>query len=207
VIKVGVLELQGGYALHHSLLKSIGLRSMAVKTVDHLSQVQGLILPGGESTTMSLLMKNYNFRESIIKFANHNPVLGTCAGLILMCQDVNDKRLEPIGLLDVSISRNGYGRQIHSSKKKIHVSIDQENKMEIASTFIRAPIIQHIGKNIDIIAKQDNQPVAILSKNHLGLTFHPEIDNIGIFHKMMFDSSSKFYFKKLKYGHATQNSF
>ena len=92
-------------------------------------------------------------------------------------------------------------------KKKIHVSIDQENKMEIASTFIRAPIIQHIGKNIDIIAKQDNQPVAILSKNHLGLTFHPEIDNIGIFHKMMFDSSSKFYFKKLKYGHATQNSF
>ena len=118
MIKVGVLELQGGYALHHSLLKSIGLKSMAVKTVDHLSQVQGLILPGGESTTMSLLMKNYNFRESIIKFANHNPVLGTCAGLILMCQDVNDKRLEPIGLLDVSISRNGYGRQIHSSKKR-----------------------------------------------------------------------------------------
>ena len=73
-----------------------------------------------------------------------------------MCQDVNDKRLEPIGLLDVSISRNGYGRQIHSSKKKIHVSIDQENKMEIATTFIRAPIIQHIGKNIDIIEKNDN---------------------------------------------------
>ena len=112
VIKIGVLELQGGYALHHNLLKKIGLNSLPVKSRDDLKQSDGLIIPGGESTTLSLLMKKYNLRESIIKFSRHNPVLGTCAGLILMSKDVDDERVDPLGLLELSISRNAYGRQI-----------------------------------------------------------------------------------------------
>ena len=103
VIKIGVLELQGGYALHHNLLKKIGLNSLPVKSGDDLKQSNGLIIPGGESTTLSLLMTKYNLRESIIKFAKHNPVLGTCAGLILMSKDVDDERVDPLGLFDLSL--------------------------------------------------------------------------------------------------------
>ena len=195
VIKIGVLELQGGYELHHNLLKKIGLNSLSVKSSNDLEQSDGLIIPGGESTTLSLLMRKYNLRDSIIKFAKHNPVLGTCAGLILMSKDVDDERVEPLGLFDLSISRNAYGRQIHSSKKRIYFQYNQGKHIKLYSTFIRAPKIKYIGGNINIVAKQENLPVAIFTKNLLGLSFHPEIDGIDIFHKMMFDESSKFYYK------------
>jgi len=195
VIKIGVLELQGGYALHRNLLKKIGLSSISVKSSNDLKQSDGLIIPGGESTTLSLLIRKYNLREPIIEFAKTNPVLGTCAGLIIMSKDVDDERVEPLGLFDLSVSRNAYGRQIHSSKKKIYFRYDQEKEIELYSTFIRAPKIKYIGKNINVIAKQDNFPVAIFTKNLLGLSFHPEIDGIDIFHKMMFEKSSKFYYK------------
>ena len=197
VIKIGVLELQGGYALHHNLLKKIGLNSISVKSVDDLKQSDGLIIPGGESTTLSLLMKKYNLRESIIKFSRHNPVLGTCAGLILMSKDVDDERVDPLGLLELSVSRNAYGRQIHSSKKGFVFDIIKLKNIEFDSTFIRAPKIKYIGENIDIVAKHENLPVAIFAKNLLGLSFHPEIDGIDIFHKMMFDKTSKFYYKNM----------
>ena len=182
VIKIGVLELQGGYALHHNLLKKIGLNSLPVKSSDDLIHSNGLIIPGG---------------ESIIQFAKHNPVLGTCAGLILMSKDVDDERVDPLGLFDLSISRNAYGRQINSSKKRIFFQYNQAEKIELHSTFIRAPKIKYIGKNINIIARHENLPVAIFSKNLLGLSFHPEIDGIDIFHKMMFDKTSKFYYKNM----------
>ena len=197
VIKIGVLELQGGYALHHNLLKKIGLNSLAVKSGDDLKQSDGLIIPGGESTTLSLLMRKYNLRESIINFAKHNPVLGTCAGLILMSKDVDDEKVDPLGLFDLSVSRNAYGRQIHSSKKMIFFQYNRAKDIELYSTFIRAPKINYIGKNIDIVAKHENLPVAIFAKNLLGLSFHPEIDGIDIFHKMMFDKTSKFYYKNM----------
>ena len=197
MIKIGVLELQGGYALHHNLLKKIGLNSLPVKSSDDLKQSDGLIIPGGESTTLSLLMKKYNLRESIVKFSRHNPVLGTCAGLILMSKVVDDERVDPLGLFDLSVSRNAYGRQIHSSKKRIFFQYNQVKEIELHSTFIRAPKIKYIGKNINIVARHENLPVAIFSKNLLGLSFHPEIDGIDIFHKMMFDKTSKFYYKNM----------
>ena len=196
VIKIGVLELQGGYELHHNLLKKMGLSSLSVKSSNDLEQSDGLIIPGGESTTLSLLMRKYNLRDSITKFAKRNPVLGTCAGLILMSKDVDDEKVEPLGLFDLSISRNAYGRQIHSSKKRIYFKYNQGKQIKLYSTFIRAPKIKYIGENINIVAKQENLPVAIFAKNLLGLSFHPEIDGIDIFHRMMFDKSSKFYYKK-----------
>ena len=197
VIKIGVLELQGGYALHHNLLKKIGLNSISIKSSADLKQSDGLIIPGGESTTLSFLMRKYNLRESIIKFSRHNPVLGTCAGVILMSKDVDDERGDPLGLLELSVSRNAYGRQIYSSKKSICCRYNLAKKIEFDSTFIRAPKIKFIGENIDIVAKHENLPVAIFAKNLLGLSFHPEIDGIDIFHKMMFDKTSKFYYRNM----------
>ena len=187
--------MQGGYELHHNLLKKMGLSSLSVKSSNDLEQSDGLIIPGGESTTLSLLMRKYNLRDSIIKFAKHNPVLGTCAGLILMSKDVDDERVEPLGLFDLSVSRNAYGRQIHSSKKRIYFQYNQGKNIKLYSTFIRAPKIKYIGGNMNVVAKQEDLPVAIFAKNLLGLSFHPEIDGIDIFHKMMFDKSSKFYYK------------
>ena len=197
VIKIGVLELQGGYALHHNLLKKIGLNSIAVKSSNDLKQSDGLIIPGGESTTLSLLIRKYNLRKPLIEFAKDNPVLGTCAGLIIMSKDVDDTRVEPLGLFNLSVSRNAYGRQIHSSKKRIYFRYNQAKEIELYSTFIRAPKIKYIGKNIDIVAKHENLPVAVFARNLLGLSFHPEIDGIDIFHKMMFDKTSKFYYKNM----------
>ena len=114
VIKIGVLELQGGFALHHNILTQLNIDSIPVKSEHDLSLVHGLIIPGGESTTISLLVDSHGLREAIIKFSKTNPVLGTCAGLIMMASKVYDPRVKPFGLLDISIDRNAYGRQIKS---------------------------------------------------------------------------------------------
>ena len=194
VITIGVLELQGGFALHHNLLKKIGIKSTSVKVKTDFNEIDGMIIPGGESTTLSLLIEKYHLRDPILEFAKSSPVLGTCAGLIMMSKNINDDRVNPLGLLDVVISRNAYGRQINSSQKKVVFRFNEEN-IELFSTFIRAPKIKYYGENVTIIGKLQDYPVAVLSKNLLGLSFHPEIDGIDIFHRMMFDKSSRFYYK------------
>ena len=194
VITIGVLELQGGFALHHNLLKKIGIKSTSVKVKTDFNEIDGMIIPGGESTTLSLLIEKYHLRDPILEFAKSSPVLGTCAGLIMMSKNINDDRVNPLGLLDVVISRNAYGRQINSSQKKVVFRFNEEN-IELFSTFIRAPKIKHYGENVTIIGKLQGYPVAVLSRNLLGLSFHPEIDGIDIFHRMMFDKSSRFYYK------------
>ena len=194
VITIGVLELQGGFALHHNLLKKIGIKSTSVKVKTDFNEIDGMIIPGGESTTLSLLIEKYHLRDPILEFAKSSPVLGTCAGLIMMSKNINDDRVNPLGLLDVVISRNAYGRQINSSQKKVVFRFNEEN-IELFSTFIRAPKIKYYGENVTIIGKLQGYPVAVLSRNLLGLSFHPEIDGIDIFHRMMFDKSSRFYYK------------
>ena len=194
VITIGVLELQGGFALHHNLLKKIGIKSTSVKVKTDFNEIDGMIIPGGESTTLSLLIEKYHLRDPILEFAKSSPVLGTCAGLIMMSKNINDNRVNPLGLLDVVISRNAYGRQINSSQKKVVFRFNEEN-IELFSTFIRAPKIKYYGENVTIIGKLQDYPVAVLSRNLLGLSFHPEIDGIDIFHRMMFDKSSRFYYK------------
>ena len=194
VITIGVLELQGGFALHHNLLKKIGIKSTSVKVETDFNEIDGMIIPGGESTTLSLLIEKYHLRGPILEFAESNPVLGTCAGLIMMSKKINDDRVNPLGLLDVVIRRNAYGRQINSSQKKVVFRFNEEN-IELFSTFIRAPKIKYYGENVTIIGKIKDYPVAVFSRNLLGLSFHPEIDGIDIFHRMMFDESSRFYYK------------
>ena len=198
VIIIGVLELQGGYGLHHSLLKKIGICSKAVKDESDFSDINGLVIPGGESTTLSLLIEKYKLKDPILEFAESNPVLGTCAGLIIMSKKNNDDRVNVLGLLDIEVKRNAFGRQIMSKKEKITISIKKEKNIELITTFIRAPKIKNYGSDINIIGNHNGEPVAVLSRNSLGLCFHPELDDIDIFHKMMFDKTSQYYFKKIK---------
>ncbi len=202
VITIGVLELQGGYDLHHKILKKMGINSFGVKVKTDFKKIDGLIIPGGESTTLSLLVETFTLRNTILEFAKSYPIMGTCAGLIMMSKSVDDERVKPFGLLDIVVKRNAYGRQVMSSKEKVIFGLNKEKNIEIYSTFIRAPRINDYGSDVFIIARFKDHPVAVFSRNLLGLAFHPEIDGIDIFHRMMFDIHSEFYYKKLKENYA-----
>ncbi len=202
VIKVGVLELQGNFALHHSILCKLQIESMAVKTRQDLKRVNGLIIPGGESTTISLLIDSLKLRSSLINFAKNNPVMGTCAGLIMMAKKVSDNRVNPLGLLNVHMDRNAYGRQIVSKTEIVNFKFFKYKSFPLKTTFIRAPRITKIDDRIKVFGRYDGDPIAILSNQFLGLSFHPELNNIKIFHQILFDSNSEFYFKKFNQKHA-----
>ena len=189
--------MQGDFSLHHDALERIGIESVPVKTPSDLDQIDGLVIPGGESTTMSLLINTYNMFEPLVRFGMANPVMGTCAGLILMADVVNDDRIDPLGFIDIVIERNAYGRQIESSKQKVEFVFSENHKIKLSTTLIRAPRITRINDDIKVLGEYNNSPIAILSGHHLGLSFHPELDEIDIFHQIIFDKQSEFYFKKL----------
>ena len=194
MIKIGVLELQGNFELHHKILCDLGIGSVGVKFPEHLNCLDGLIIPGGESTTMSLLIDSFNLRNSILDFSEKKPVLGTCAGLILMSKKIeNDLKVNPLGILDIVVDRNAYGRQIMSDKKHIEIKSKSQAFADIQATLIRAPKIISMGKKVFPLGMIDNVPAAVSDGKHIGLSFHPELDGISIFHKMLFDPSSKLF--------------
>ena len=191
MIKIGVLELQGDFELHHNILRKLGYSSFAVKDSSDLESLDGLIIPGGESTTMSLLIDSFNLRKSILDFSKENPILGTCAGLILMSKFIEeDSKVSPLGILDIVVSRNAYGRQIMSSKENISIKLDPKI-INMNVTLIRAPKILKINKNINVIAEIDNSPAAVSDGKHMGLSFHPELNGSTIFHEMLFSRTKK----------------
>ena len=195
MIKVGILELQGNFGLHHKILQELGYDSYSVKESADLESLDGLIIPGGESTTMSLLIDSFNLRKSILDFSKENPILGTCAGLILMARAIEDEsKVNPLGILDVEVSRNAYGRQIMSRKENITIESDSKT-FDMELTLIRAPKILKINKSINVIAEIDNSPAAVFDGRHMGLSFHPELNGVTFFHEMLFSSSNTLNFK------------
>ena len=199
---IGVLELQGDYALHHKIFSDLGIKSKGVKVPRDLDDLDGLVIPGGESTTISLLLDTYDLRNPIKEFSKEYPIMGTCAGLILMAKKIeNECKVKPLGILDLIVNRNAYGRQIMSFKEPIKVGLN--NRMiSLDATLIRAPIITEVSQKIKIYGFLKNSPVAVMGGKHLGLTFHPELDNISLFHEMVFIPSSKFYWKNIGKIHA-----
>ena len=133
--------------------------------------------------------------ETLIDFGKSHPVMGTCAGLIMMAKTVSDGRIKPLGLLDIVVDRNAYGRQIQSSKEIVRYNFNEQTKIDLSTTLIRAPKIIKASKKINVLGKFDGTPVAVLSGHHLGLTFHPELDEINIFHQILFDSQSEVFYK------------
>ena len=202
VIKVGVLELQGGFALHHLILQKIGVQSIKVKKPSHLDGIDGLVIPGGESTTMSNLIETFELRESIIDFSDSFPIMGTCAGSILMSNKViDDDKINPLKLVDFSIERNAYGRQIKSGTENVQFKFSHKIIQNLPATFIRAPRIKKLSGDFRIIGTLNDDPVAFISGNKLCLTFHPELDQIDTFHRILFDPLSDFYYKKVGQKH------
>ena len=177
-MKIGVLALQGNYFMHNQVLESIGFEPVSIRYPYELDSVEGLVIPGGESTTMSKLMNR-------IAFAKDYPVLGTCAGLILMSEQVVDAEIKSIGLIDVKVERNGYGRQISSKTVDIKFELKNTN-YNIPGSFIRAPKIVSYGSSVEVIAMRDGFPIIVKNDKHMGISFHPELDNISILHEYIF---------------------
>ena len=195
---IGVLELQGNYALHHKTFSDLGISSKGVKLSKDLDNIEGLVIPGGESTTISLLLDSYNLRKPIKEFAKEYPIMGTCAGLIMMSTKIkNDTKVKPLEILDVVVDRNAYGRQIMSSKESISFNLNNQT-MCVDATLIRAPKIISSGSSVNVIAKIGGCPVAVMQGKHIGLSFHPELDGITIFHEILYDSSSNFFWMDLE---------
>jgi len=183
-VKVGVLALQGNYEMHCKILEKIDIEPITVKYNDDLNMIEGLIIPGGESTTMSKLMKRIGLDAEIKSFAESYPVFGTCAGMILMSNKIVDSDVKPLELIDISTNRNGYGRQIYSDTVNINFDLENSN-YNIPASFIRAPkVVDH--KNVEIIAKYEDSPVIVKSGKHMAISFHPELDNISILHEYIF---------------------
>ena len=161
MIKIGVLELQGNFESHHKILKKLGCDSVGVKNSSDLECLDGLVLPGGESTTISLLIDSFNLRDSLLDFSKNKPILGTCAGLILMAKNIeNESKVNPLGILDITVDRNAYGRQIMSKKEQINMKFDSK-LIDFQVTLIRAPKIKGMGNEIQVLLELDDSPIAI----------------------------------------------
>ena len=172
--KIGILALQGDFAKHETMLQSLNVETVQVRKPDELQQCDGLILPGGESTTLTNLMQLYGFYEPIRIFAKTHPVMGTCAGMIMIAAQVDDNRVEPLNLIDISVSRNAYGRQIDSFITEVNAPCLGKPDT-FRAIFIRAPQIQELAPGIEILIKAQGKPVMVRHKNILALAFHPEL--------------------------------
>ena len=182
---IGVLALQGDYAKHIQILEMLKIQAIEIRYPDELKLIDGLVIPGGESTTMTDLMCRAGFYKPIQIFAKKKPILGTCAGLIMMAKTVADSRIKPLGILNVKVDRNAYGRQIHSFTDQLTVSLNG-NLKHVDATFIRAPKISSVNKFIEVLSEYNGEPVIVKQGHHLGMTFHPELNGITIFHNFIF---------------------
>lgn len=167
---VGVLALQGDFDAHAKALERAGARAVEVRTANELKQVDALVIPGGESTTMLKLLDYMELKEPLREFVNTKPVFGTCAGAILLAKDVENPKQESFGAVDLTVERNAYGRQIDSRVAKI----DFEGG-ELEAVFIRAPIIRRAGPDVKVLAEYEGDPVLVEQGRHLVATFHPEL--------------------------------
>ncbi len=175
-IRVGVLSLQGAFKEHITRLEECGVSAVEVRFPEQLNSIDGLIIPGGESTTINKLLKKYNFKESLDKFYQGNkPIFGTCAGLILLAKSIEGEG-EGLGYIDIKVQRNAYGRQVDSFEELLDISFNQnENGKEFRSIFIRAPKILSTGKEVVVLARLKGEMVLLRDKNVMVCAFHPEL--------------------------------
>jgi 5'-phosphate synthase pdxT subunit len=176
--KVGVLSLQGDFAAHGEALERAGAEPVFVREREQLNEIDGLIIPGGESTTMLKLLRYENLFDDLGEFGRRKPVFGTCAGAILMARDVTSPAQESLGLVDIAIERNAYGRQIDSRVVDLDPAPDFQERTspgKLEAVFIRAPIIRRIDEGVRVLAEYDGDPVLIEQGQYLVATFHPEL--------------------------------
>ena len=192
-LPVGLLALQGDYDKHRQILAGIGRETRTVRRAEELAQVGALIIPGGESTTLSRLIDSGDMRRPLLDFAAAGkPILGTCAGLIMLSSGLSGEKREdwhgvrPLGLLDVVVQRNGFGRQIDSFTENLEMTGVNGDAAPFAAVYIRAPRITTVGDRASVICRRpDGEVVGVRQGNVIGLTFHPELGDDGRFHRLL----------------------
>ena len=191
--RVGVLALQGAFGAHQLALHQLGADTRQVRTPADLAEVDALIIPGGESTTMSRLLSTAGLFEPIAqRLAENMPVFGTCAGMILLATDVLDGRGDQrsFGTIDLSVRRNGYGRQVDSFERDItleHWPADPPSDLPFHAVFIRAPKVERVGEDVQVLATLDGTPVLARRGPVLVASFHPELTDDHRLHAMFLD--------------------
>ena len=177
---LGLLTLQGDFEKPRRAFAALGADTFGVRRPAELDQVSGLVIPGGESTTLTRLMDAGGMRQALLDFAVSSPVMGTCAGLIMMASSLEGEKrqdygVEPLALLDCRVQRNGYGRQIDSFTAPVSIVGLDGSKEPFPAVFIRAPRIVDVGAEVEVVASHQGEPVAVRWGHHLGMTFHPEL--------------------------------
>ena len=191
-MEVGVLAIQGDFAEHIATLKRLGVEAREIRLPHQMEAIEGLIIPGGESTTLSRLMTLYDLRDPIsVMVAKGKALWGTCAGLIMMAQEITEEDPVPLGVMDIGVHRNAYGRQVDSFELDLPVTGfagPDSSQAPFHCVFIRAPMINRLGDGVKVLASlPDGEPVAVQQGKVMATSFHPELTNDTRFHAHFLD--------------------
>ncbi len=184
---IGVLALQGDFDAHGRRLAELGAQAVDVRYAQQFEEIDGLILPGGESTTNLLVLDREGLWESLRQFADTKPILGTCGGAILLAREVTNPTQRSLGAMEISVERNAYGRQVDSSIHRLEPGpsfCDRTRSGEIEAVFIRAPIIRSVDPKVDVLIRDGEDPVMVEQGRHLAATFHAELTNDTRVHEL-----------------------
>jgi pyridoxal 5'-phosphate synthase pdxT subunit len=187
---IGVLALQGDFDAHRRRLEELGAKVVLVKKPEQLGEIDGLVIPGGESGTFLKLLGEKGF-EKLKEFVRLKPTFGTCAGAILLAKEVENPKQAGLGAIDIDIRRNAYGRQIDSSIREGKFTSNNDSS-PLEMVFIRAPKIERVGPAVEVIATEGKDPVAVRQGTAMAATFHPELSEDARVHQAFLDLVSKF---------------
>jgi 5'-phosphate synthase pdxT subunit len=182
--RVGILAIQGDFLEHGQVLDRLGIEAPEIRLPHQLDEVDGLIIPGGESTTIVQLIDIYGFRDALKeKVGSGMPVWGTCAGMIVIANRLADHRPEPLHLMNIDVARNAFGRQVDSFETDL--VINQIDGPPFRAVFIRAPVVKHIGEGVEVLAElPDGRPVAVKQAHLFATSFHPELTDDTRVHEL-----------------------
>ena len=172
-MKIGILALQGNYFQHKKVLDMLGIQNALIRYEYELKNCDALIIPGGESTTISKQIDNNQLRKELNNFATTNPIFGTCAGMIMLSTTISTPNLATLNIMDFDVDRNAWGSQINSFSADIKLDFDQDKSFH--AVFIRAPKITRIGKDVQVLSAYKNNPILLKNSMHVVSSFHPEI--------------------------------
>ncbi|MFC3772099.1 pyridoxal 5'-phosphate synthase glutaminase subunit PdxT [Paenibacillus sp. GCM10012303] len=184
-MKIGVLALQGAVAEHIKMIEAAGAEGVPVKKTSQLAELDGIIIPGGESTTIGKLMRDYGFIEEVRSFSKQGkPIFGTCAGLIVLADEIVGQEQAHLQLMDMKVQRNAFGRQRESFETELAVKgVDDK----VRAVFIRAPLIREIGDRVDVLSEHNGEIVAARQDHLLAVSFHPELTDDYRMHQYFID--------------------
>ncbi len=171
-MKIGVLAIQGDFEAHRRRLEELGAEVVLVRKPEQLDQVEGLIIPGGESTTFLKFLRQDGFLDKLREFVRMKPTFGTCAGAILLAKEVSNPTQEGLGAIDIAIRRNAYGRQLES-----FIDETESRLGRIETVFIRAPRIERVGPTVEVLAREKDDPILVRQGKVMAATFHPELSS------------------------------